>query len=145
MYWKASCRDHPYSTIYVQKVGHFTIRDFSWNFFKLEFIYKKYDILRYVTFLYTKSQTLRKKHDNLRYVFIYSYPDTVALSDFSLNFWNWPREGGHIKICKKQCTLRHIFISKKRCTLRYVFISKIHRIVNKFELFIENSSYSYDK
>ena len=34
------------------------------------YIYKTHDTLRYVTFLYTKSQTLRKKQDNLRYVFI---------------------------------------------------------------------------
>ena len=37
------------------------------TFLKLAFIYKKHDTLRYVTFLYTKSQTLRQKQDNLRY------------------------------------------------------------------------------
>ena len=77
-----------------------------------------------------------------------------------------------ISVSKKQCTLRYIFaykipdtlcyifISQKQYTLCYVFISKIYRIVpipinartireiiskNKFELFIENWSYSYNK
>ena len=62
---------------------------------------------------------------------------------------------------KKPYNLHYIFIFKKKCTLGYVFISKSYRIVlipkykptydqsdqieNKFELFIENWSYSYDK
>ena len=44
---------------------------------KLAFLYKKHDTLRYVTFLYTKIQTLRKKQDNLRYVFISVGPAEV--------------------------------------------------------------------
>ena len=44
------------------------------KFLKLAFIFKKHDTLRYVTFLYTKSKTLRKKQDNLLYVFIYKTP-----------------------------------------------------------------------
>ena len=39
---------------YIQKAIHLTLRDFH-EFFKLAFIYKKHDTLRYVTFLYTKS------------------------------------------------------------------------------------------
>ena len=39
---------------YIQKSIHFNLRDFSWNFLKLAFIFKKHDTLRHVTFLYTK-------------------------------------------------------------------------------------------
>ena len=48
----------------------------------LAFIYKNHDTLRYVTFLYTKIQTLRKKQDNLRYVFIHKNPDTLRYTIF---------------------------------------------------------------
>ena len=41
------------------------------KFLKLSFNHKKHDTLRYVTFLYTKSRTLRKKQDNSHCVFIY--------------------------------------------------------------------------
>ena len=51
-------------------------------FLKLEFMYKKHDTLRYVIFLYTKSQTLRKNQDNVRYIFIYKNPDTLRYANF---------------------------------------------------------------
>ena len=64
-----------------QKARQFVLRFYTKNktlyvtgFFmkilKLAVIYKKHDTLRYVTFLYTKSLTIRKKQDNLWYVFI---------------------------------------------------------------------------
>ena len=52
------------------------------KFLKMAFKYKKHDTLRYVTFLYTKSDTLRKKQDNLRYVFIYKNPETLRYGIF---------------------------------------------------------------
>ena len=58
-------------------------------------------------------------------------------------------------------TMRYILIHKKQCNFRYLYIYKIGRAVlitnykrtydqsdqikNKFELFIENWSYSYDQ
>ena len=101
---------------------------------KLAFIYKKHDTLHYVTFLYTKSWTLRKKKDNLRYVFIYKKSGHFTLRDFSLNFWNW-RKGGTFLYAKnkslcviflyaKKSTLHYVFIYKKPDTLRYIFISE---------------------
>ena len=59
---------------YSQKSRHFTLYHFSWNLWKWNlFIYKKQYTLRYVTFLYTKSPTLRKKQDNLCYVLYILY------------------------------------------------------------------------
>ena len=54
---------------------------FFMKFLKLGFIYiyKKHDTLRYVTFLYTKSQTLLKKQDNLRHVFKYNVTKSLTL------------------------------------------------------------------
>ena len=126
------------------------------------FIYKKLNILRYVTFLHKKSLALRKNKNNLCYVFIYKNVGHFALGDFHgiLKL----SEGGGISISKKQFTLRcilssknnslcitflynkkpvtlcHIFICKKRCTLRYDFISKIHSI-----LLITNYKRTYDQ
>ena len=58
--------------------------------FKLVFIYKKNDTLRYMTFLYTKVQKLRKKQDNLRYV-LYTKIRTLCVTRFS---WNFEISGG---------------------------------------------------
>ena len=64
--------------LYTQKAGHFAksktisvrflnpksmtlyVTRFFMTFLKLAFMYKKHDTLLYVTFLYTKSRTLRK-------------------------------------------------------------------------------------
>ena len=145
---------------------------------------QKHDTLRYVTFLYTKSLTLRKKQDNLCYVFLYTKILTLCVTRFFMEFLKMA-EGGrvihkkqwnlrYIRISKKQCifryvfiyknpdTLRHFFIGKKQCTLCYIYIYNLSysiylyltinarmiraiRSINKFELFIENSSYSCDK
>ena len=80
------------------------------KFLKLEFIYKKHDTLRYVTFLYAKSWTLHKKQDNLRYVFIYK---NLALLRYAIFYWIFEICGeGGIYLFKKHCTLRDIFILK---------------------------------
>ena len=91
---------------YIQKARHFVkgktisvmflftksktlyVTIFFMKFLKLAFIYKNYDTLRYMIFLYTKIQTLRKKQDNLRYVFIYKNPDILRYAIFQWIFWN---------------------------------------------------------
>ena len=173
---------------YIQKARHFskskTTLYVTWFFMKilkLEFIYKKHDTFCYVTFFYTKNQTLRKNQDNFRYVFKYKKLDTLRYAIFHgiLKL----AEGGGIFICKI-ITLRFIFIrkndglcvtflhtkiptlcvtflylKKKHFALRFicnffriVLISNYKRtygqsdqIENKFDLFIDNWSYSYDK
>ena len=94
---------------YLQKAIHLTLRDF-YEFLKLAFIYKKHDTLRQVTFLYTKSQTLRKKQNNLRYV-LYTKIRHFCVTRFFIEFLKFAEGGGDLLI-KKQCTLRDIFISK---------------------------------
>ena len=58
------------------------VTQFFMKILKLAFAYKKDDTLCYVSFLYTKIQTLRKKHDHLRYVFIYKKLDTLRYASF---------------------------------------------------------------
>ena len=109
------------TSLYTKSKTLYVTQSFIKNL-NLAFIYKNHDALRYVKFLYTRSQTLHKKQDNLRYVFIYKNPDTLSYAIF-----HWIFEidrGGGIFICKKQCTLHHIFISKKQCTLCNVFTCK---------------------
>ena len=95
---------------YSQKSIHYTFRDFSWIFWNWHFyIFKKYDTLRYVTFFYSKSQTLRKKQDNLRYVFLHTKTLTLCVSRLFMEFLKLAGGGG----LKKKSTLRKIFIRKK--------------------------------
>ena len=55
---------------YSQKAWHFTLRNFLWKCWNWYlYIFKKHDTLRYVTFLFTKSPTLRKS--NTIYVTFY--------------------------------------------------------------------------
>ena len=63
------------------------------KFLKFAFIFKKHDTLRYVTYLYTKRQTLRKKQDNLRYVFIYKNP-ALGVTRFFIEFFEICGGGG---------------------------------------------------
>ena len=72
---------------------------FFMKIFKFAFIYKKNDTIRYMTFLYTKIETLRKKQDNLHYVFIFKNPDTLRHAIY-IEFLKLA-EGGSILICKK--------------------------------------------
>ena len=58
---------------------------FSMKFLKLAFIYKNHDTLRYLTFLYTKSETLCKKQDNFSYIFIYKIR-TLCVTRFFMEF-----------------------------------------------------------
>ena len=93
-------------TFYIQKSGHLAksktisvtflytksnkchVTQFFMSILKLNFIYKKHYTLRYVAFLYKRSEPLRKKQDNLRYVFIYKNWKS-CVTWFLLNFWNW--------------------------------------------------------
>ena len=96
---------------YLQKAGHFPLRNFH-EIFDKGICIQKLDTLRYVTFLYTKSPTLRKKQDNLRHVFLYTKSPTLYVTRFFMEFLKLA-EGGGIFINKKQCTLRYFFIYKK--------------------------------
>ena len=86
----------------------------------LAFIYKKYDTLRYVTFLYTKSETLRNKQDNLRYVFIYKKLDTLRSAIFHGIFEF--AEGVHFYIQKTTHFALHFYIKRMHSSLRlYIY------------------------
>ena len=82
---------------YTQKAIHWRYGIFM-EFLKLEFIFKKHDTLRYVTFIYSKSMTLRKKQYNLRYVFIYRNPALFRYAIF-IEFLKFA-EGGGIYLSK---------------------------------------------
>ena len=92
---------------------------------KLAFIYKNHDTLRYVMFLYTKSQTLRKNKDNLRYVFM--YPILMEFLKLAEGVGHFYMKKKHFPLhlyIRKQCTLRYVVIYKNTETLRYMFICK---------------------
>ena len=127
----------------IQKVRHFTLRDFYENSEVGIYIQKAWNFaLRDV--LYTKSQTLRKKKDSLRYV-LYSKSRKLCVTQFFIEFLKLAEGEGAIFICEIRCTLYYIFICKKnalcvtfyiqkaldfalhfctqkKCTLRYVYI-----------------------
>ena len=90
-------------------------------FLKLEFIHKKHDTLRYMTFLYTKIQTRRKKQDNLRYVLIYKNR-TLYVTRFFIEFLKLV-EGGGIFICKKN-SLCVTFLYRKNNALCIKFFTQ---------------------
>ena len=104
----------------IQKAGHFSksktifvtflyskshtlyATGFFKKFLKVAIIYKKHDNLRYVTFLYTKSQTFSKKQDNLLYVFIYKNT-ALWITRFFIEFLKFAEggsPGGHLFILK---------------------------------------------
>ena len=93
------------------------------KFLKLAFIYKKHDILRYVTFLYTKARHFAKSKKMFD-----TFSDTkiwhFCVTRFFIEFLKIAEGGGTFIFIKKQYTLRDIFILKKQCTLRYVAIYK---------------------
>ena len=121
---------------YIQKARHFAtsktiyvtflytksfvlyVSQFFMNILNLAFICKKRDTLHYVTFLYTKIQTLRKMKDNLRYAFIYKDPDTLRYAIFHWIFEIG--EGGHFFIQKIMYFALN-FYKQNKCNFRYVF------------------------
>ena len=72
----------------------------------------------YVTFLHTKSPTLRKKQEHLRYIFIYKIPETFHYATF-MEFLKFMEGEGHFYILKTMHFALHFYMQKK-CTLCYV-------------------------
>ena len=75
------------------------VTQFSW-FFQISIYIQKHDTLRYMTFLYPKSETLRKKQDSLRHVFIYAKILTLTVTRFFMEFLKLA-EGGAFIYAKK--------------------------------------------
>ena len=94
------------------------VTGFFMNFLKLAFIHKKYHTLGQVTFLYTKTQTLRKNQDNFRYVFIYKNP-ALCVPRFFIGFLKFA-EGGDIYL-KKYNSLCFTLLYRKCLTLCVTF------------------------
>ena len=110
------------------------VTQFFIKFLKLVFVYKKHDTLRYVTFLYTKIQTLSKNQDNLRYVFIYKNMDTLHYAIFHQIFeigggektFFYAKKTHFALYFYKQKRMHFAlrFIYKKPYTLRYIYICR---------------------
>ena len=90
---------------YIQKARHFPLRAFS------AFIYKRDVTLRYMTFLYTKGQTLQKKQDNLCYVFIYK-SWTLCITPFFVEFFKFAKGGGYIYTNKEIHFAFYFYVQK---------------------------------
>ena len=80
------------------------VTGFSWNFWSWNYIQKSWHFSLREVFIYKKLETSQKaKQFAMRFYIPKS--GTFALRNFTLNFWNLRRGGGHL-----QCTLRDIFI-----------------------------------
>ena len=146
---------------YLQKVWHFRLRDFSWNFWNW-YLYTK-NMTLFVTWrFYIQKYRHFEKSKTICARFLIQKAWHFALHDLSWNFWNWRRVGDiciykkmhfalhfHVQktmqfvlhfILKKPDTLGYILICKKQCTLCYIFISIIYRIV-----LISNYKRTYDQ
>ena len=106
----------------IQKGIHFTLQDFSWNFWSWHW-YTKSITLCVTLSVYIQKARHFAKTKTICDTFIYTTIRHFCFTRFSFNFWNFRRGGGYVFI-KKQCTLRDIFILKKQYTLRYVAFPK---------------------
>ena len=97
-------------TIYVTR--------FSVKMLNLAFIYKKYDTLCYVTFLYTKGETHRKKQDNLRYLFNTKI-QTLCVTQFLIEFLKLAEAGGYFYLKKKHFAL-HFYKQKNALCVTFL-------------------------
>ena len=91
---------------------NFTLRKISWDF-EIDIYIKNHDTLRYVTFLFSKSQTLRKIK-------------TISVTFLNFTIFHWifeiDRGGRNFYICKKAFTMRYIIICKKmHFLLRFLY------------------------
>ena len=144
---------------YIQKARHFTLRNFSWNFWSWH-LYTKIMSLCVTWRFYIQKTRHFEKSKTICVMFLYTKSRTLCITQFSIEFLKFT-EGGifkgikqftlrYIFIWKKQCnfcdvykklaTLRYIFICKKQCILCYVFISKIYPIA-----LIPNYKRTYDQ
>ena len=79
--------------------------------FEVGIYIQKHETLRYVTFLYSKSQTLRKKQDNLRYVFIYKNPALLSYCKYEIPDH---KVGIYCNVIGPLAALRHMHFRAKR-------------------------------
>ena len=102
-----------------------------------------------------------KKQRTLPYVAFFKDPDTMRYILISKKQFSFLYVLYYVDIYNEPDTMPYILMSKKQCTIRYIYIYTIYRVVlipnykartigairskNKFELFIENWSYSYDE
>ena len=135
-------RQFPLS-FYIQKSGHFTLRNFPWKFCGSHLCTKSMILCVTWSFMY-KNPNILQKARQFALCFYIQTSRHFALCNFSLNFWNWLRGGGtflygktrhftehfYIKITmyfalridiKNPYTLGYIFF-EKQCTLCYIFI-----------------------
>ena len=78
----------------------------------MPFIYKNHDILRYVTFLYKKSERLCKKHDNLHYI-LYTEIQTLCLTQFFIKSLKLVEGGGQLYMQRKNLVCVKFLYAKK--------------------------------
>ena len=108
---------------YIQKERHFTLSDFSLNFWNWN-LYTKSKILC-VTWLFNIQKSRHsEKSKTICVTFLCSKIWTLCIMRFFIEFLKLA-EGGGIFTCKKQCTVRYIFIYKKNALCVTFHIKKI--------------------
>ena len=148
-------------------------KDFRWRKTTCTFSYVKKSKTLLSIFIYKNPDTLQKARQFALRFFICKKPDTLRHASFSWNFWNFWRGRGIFNnkknalsltfLCTKSQTLSVTFLYAK--TVHFLLRSYIYNLsyslywyliintrtiraiksINKFEVFIENLSYSCDK
>ena len=85
---------------------------------KLAFIYKKHDTLSYMTFLYTRIQTLHRTQENFRYIFIYKKPDTLCHAIYH-GMFEIGGGGGAFFLQKEMHLALHFYMQETHFALRF--------------------------
>ena len=138
------------SRFYIQKAIHFTLRDFSWNFWSWH-LYTKSMTLCVTWRFYIKKARYFAKSKTVCDTFYIQKSGTFALRDFSLNFWNLRRGGAFIYqknnvlcvtflycknnalcvalLCKKGLTLCFTFEYPKKYIFLYVLVYIIYCVL----------------
>ena len=108
------------SRFYIQKVRHFTLRDFSWECWNWHLYTKSMTLFVMWRFIYTKIQTLKKIRQFA--LCLYAKIQTLCVSQFFIEFLKLADGGGGGYMQKTNHFVLHFYMQKK--ALRYVLDTK---------------------
>ena len=109
--------------IYIYK--HFTLLNFSWEFWSWHSIQKAWHLAIGHIFIYKNPNTLQ----NARQFALRFYIQKAchfAFRDYSWNFWNWQRCGGGGLFKKKGLCDIFVFANNNALSSTFVYENKIH-------------------
>ena len=115
---------------YIQKAIHFTLRDFSWNFWSWHFYWKSMTLCVTWSFYIQKSRHLAKSK-TICDTFLYEKKRHFASRDFLLNFLKLAEGVGHLGIKKTMHFVWYFYIGKTmhfalRCFIQRAWHYELH-------------------